>query len=120
MPADQSKLPPELMAKVEAFKDIIRQCTKDKPKTSEYFENMLGLSGEDVRKIAHWLNIQAFGLCSCRNGYFYSEDIEILRDYRDSLIRRGESIISRALGVGVLIKQLEAKRDHVGPQGELL
>jgi hypothetical protein len=116
----KNDLPSELMAKIGPFKVLLEQHNQGNPIKSYLIENILGITGPDVRRIAHFLNIDGYGICSNNEGYYFSNDIPTLISYRDSLMARGDSIISKALGVARLIVRLQMERDKLGPQGKLL
>ena len=71
---------------------IVNHGTKDKPITNKEMASALKLKEVDIRKKINEARCNGFPICSCTNGYYYSED-------KGEILKTIQSLMHRTIAV---------------------
>lgn len=77
---------------MEVINYIVNHGTKDKPITNKEMASALNLKEVDIRKKINEARCNGFPICSCPNGYYYSED-------KGEILKTIQSLMHRTIAV---------------------
>ena len=77
---------------MEVINYIVNHGTKDKPITNKEMASALKLKEVDIRKKINEARCNGFPICSCVNGYYYSED-------KGEILKTIQSLMHRTIAV---------------------